>query len=374
LNESGKMSEEKKKIRVLVVDDSAVVRQIVSKGLAQDSELDVIGTAGDPFVARDKILRDRPDVITLDIEMPKMDGLTFLKRLMEYYPIPVVILSSLAGHGTDVALKALENGAVDVFPKPKCDVKQGLTESMFHLARAVKAAAHAKLPNLRVFRGAPENTPAPKPPPPVPGNIIQTTDGMIAMGASTGGTEALKTVLSALPPDSPGIAAVIHMPEGFTKRYAERLNELCAIEVSEAQDGDWLHPGRAVIARGDRHISIVRSGARFIVQIRNGPAICHHRPSVEVLFQSVAIAAGRNALGVIMTGMGADGADGMVALKKAGAHTVAQDEATCVVFGMPREAIERGGATAVLPLNQIAGECVRWSAARATQGCASTGR
>ena len=366
------MSESGKKIRVLIVDDSAVVRQILSKGLAQDSGLEVIGTAGDPFVACDKILRDRPDVITLDIEMPKMDGLTFLKRLMEHYPIPVVILSSLAAHGTDVALKALECGAVDVFPKPKCDVKHGLTETMFQLAQAVKAAAHARLPNMRVNRDTPAGQPRPREIPAATG--LQTTDGIIAMGASTGGTEALKNVLSALPPDSPGIAAVIHMPENFTQRYAERLNELCAIDVAEARDGDWVHPGRAIIARGDHHLSIVRSGARFVAQVRKGPAICHHRPSVEVLFQSVANSAAGNSMGVIMTGMGADGADGMVAMKKAGAHTVAQDEATCVVFGMPREAIERGGAATVLPIDQIAAECVRWGHARAAHGCVSPSR
>ena len=349
------MKKNRKPVRVLIVDDSASVRQILARELGRDPEIEIVGTAGDPYIARDKILSEKPDVLTLDIEMPRMDGITFLRKLMIYHPMPVIVLSSLAAHGTRVALDALEYGAIEIFAKPACDVENGLAVSMQRLAHAVKAAGR-----VRVKSAAPlahdhvvvkNTTPS----------VLHTTDKVIAIGASTGGTEALKTVLTRMPPDCPAILVVIHMPEGFTNRYAERLNAICNIEVHEAADGDWLHAGVALIARGDSQLILTRSGARYRVRVQKGPAVCQHRPSVEVLFQSAAQAAGPNAMGVIMTGMGADGANGLLKMRQAGAYTVAQNEESCVVFGMPKEAIELGGAVDVLPLDEIPGACMRWS-------------
>jgi two-component system chemotaxis response regulator CheB len=341
-------------VRVLIVDDSAVVRQILSKELSNDPGISVIGTASNPFVARDKILQEKPDVITLDLEMPRMDGLTFLRKLMVYFPLPVIVLSSLAGEGTKVALDSLELGAVEVFAKPKCDIESGLKSSMLRLCEAVKCAAVARVargvrPKQRIIDKLARPT-----------KLYRTTDKVIAIGASTGGTEAIKSVLTRLPADSPGVLAVVHMPEGFTARYAERLNQLCEMEVREAQDGDSVHSGIALIARGNNHLLLERSGAHYYARVRQGPEVHRQRPSVEVLFHSVAEAAGANAMGVILTGMGRDGADGLRLMHDSGAYTVAQDEATCVVFGMPKEAIQAGAVDDVLPMDSIAQSCVRW--------------
>jgi two-component system chemotaxis response regulator CheB len=344
-----------RRARVLIVDDSATVRQVLARELSQDPKIEVVGTAGDPYVARDKILAEKPDVLTLDIQMPKMDGLTFLRKLMIFHPLPVIVLSSFAGSGTNAGVEALESGAVDVLPKPACDGRQSLAEAIAPLAEAIKAAVYAKPrasagPRMQ-DRPVKRSTPA------------RNSAHVIAMGASTGGTDALRTVLTALPPDAPGVLVVIHMPEGFTARFAERLNEQCAVEVREARDGDAVHAGQVLIARGDSHLTLNRVGNGYVAEVRKGPPICRHRPSVEVLFQSAARAAGPKAMGVILTGMGADGAHGLLAMRKAGAYTVAQNKATSVIFGMPREAIELGAAVDVLAIDEIAGACVRWSSA-----------
>jgi two-component system, chemotaxis family, protein-glutamate methylesterase/glutaminase len=325
----------KQKIRVLIVDDSAVVRQTLSEVLSSDPEIEVIGTAGDPFVAAERISEQVPDVITLDIEMPRMDGLTFLQKIMSQHPIPVVICSSLAEEGTQSALKALEYGAVEIIAKPRLGSKQFLEDSQVLLCETVKAAASA---NLRLFR--PSRTVEPKLTAdailsPAIHAMAETTEKVVAIGASTGGTEALKTLLEALPADSPGIVIVQHMPELFTRAFANRLDTLCNISVKEAESNDTVLRGRALIAPGNHHLLLQRSGARYFVEIKEGPLVCRHRPSVDVLFRSAARYAGQNAVGVILTGMGDDGARGMLEMKQAGAKTIAQDEATCVVFGMP---------------------------------------
>jgi len=343
-----------KKIGVLIVDDSAVVRQTLRDVLESDPEIEVIATAGDPFVAADRIAERVPDVITLDIEMPRMDGLTFLKKLMSQHPIPVVICSSLADEGAQSTLRALEYGAVEIITKPKMGTKQFLEESQIEICNAVKAAAGARLRNL-----APSRTVEPKLNAdcilsPATHAMAETTEKVVAIGASTGGTEALKTVLEALPADTPGIVIVQHMPELFTRAFAQRLDGLCAITVKEAETNDTVIRGRALIAPGNHHMLLKRSGARYYVEIKDGPLVCRHRPSVDVLFRSAARYAGRNAIGVILTGMGDDGARGMLEMQQAGAMTFAQDEATCVVFGMPKEAIKLGGVGKVLPLQAVA--------------------
>ncbi|HMD99013.1 MAG TPA: chemotaxis response regulator protein-glutamate methylesterase [Terriglobia bacterium] len=343
------------RIRVLIVDDSAVVRQTLSEVLSSDPEIEVIGTASDPFVATERIREQVPDVITLDIEMPRMDGLTFLQKIMTQHPIPVVICSSLAEEGAQSTLRALEYGAVDIITKPRLGSKQFLEESRITLCQAVKAAAVARLPALR-----PSRTVEPK----LTADAIlsagtramaETTEKVVAIGASTGGTEALKTLLETLPPDCPGIVIVQHMPELFTKAFANRLDGLCSITVKEAETNDTVIRGRALIAPGNHHMLLKRSGARYYVDIKEGPLVCRHRPSVDVLFRSAARYAGQNAVGVILTGMGDDGASGMLEMKQAGAVTIAQDEATSVVFGMPKEAIKKGAVDKVLPLQAVAG-------------------
>jgi two-component system, chemotaxis family, protein-glutamate methylesterase/glutaminase len=344
-----------RKIRVLVVDDSAVVRQTLTQVLSSDPEIEVIGTAGDPFVAAERIREQVPDVITLDIEMPRMDGLTFLKKLMSQHPIPVVICSSLAEEGAQSTIRALEYGAVDIVTKPRLGTKQYLEESRVTLCETVKAAAGARLQASR-----PSQTVQPKLTADAilaaPGAqaMAETTEKVVVIGASTGGTEALKTFLEALPSDSPGIVIVQHMPELFTRAFANRLNGLCAITVKEAETNDTVIRGRALIAPGNHHLLLKRSGARYYVEIKDGPLVCRHRPSVDVLFRSAARYAGQNAVGVILTGMGDDGARGMLEMKQAGAFTIAQDEATCVVFGMPKEAIKLDGVSKVFPLESIA--------------------
>jgi two-component system, chemotaxis family, protein-glutamate methylesterase/glutaminase len=347
--------------RVLVVDDSALVRQTLTAILSSDPEIEVMGSAPDPFAAAERMRHEVPDVITLDIEMPRMDGLTFLRKLMAQHPIPVVICSSLAGEGCETTMKALEYGAVEVIQKPSVGTKQGLEEARIHICDVVKAAAAARLRPKRTapLRTEPKLTADAVLPEVRAGAMIQTTERVVAIGASTGGTEALRVVLEAMPADSPGIVIVQHMPERFTATFAERLDSLSAMTVKEAQDGDAVVRGRALIAPGNKHTLLRRSGARYYVEVRDGPLVARHRPSVDVLFRSVAHYAGRNAVGVLMTGMGDDGARGLGEMKSAGATTLAQDEATSVVFGMPQEAIKRGAAERVVSLERIAPEVLR---------------
>ena len=347
------------KVRVLIVDDSAVVRRTLSEVLSSDPAIEVIGTAADPFVAADRINEQLPDVITLDIEMPRMDGLTFLQKIMSQHPIPVVICSSLAEEGAQSTLKALEYGAVDIIAKPRVGTKRFLEESAVLLCEAVKAAAKARLhlhtPSRVVEPKLTADAILSRP----TGAMVETTEKVVVIGASTGGTEALRALLEALPPDAPGIVIVQHMPEVFTRAFANRLDSICQISVKEAESNDSVIRGRALIAPGNHHLLLKRSGARYFVEIKDGPLVCRHRPSVDVLFRSAARYAGANAVGVILTGMGDDGARGMAEMKEAGASTIAQDEATCVVFGMPNEAIKRGAADQVLPLPVISGAILK---------------
>jgi len=344
-----------RKIRVLIVDDSAVVRRTLSDVLSSDPEIEVIATAADPYVAAERIREQLPDVITLDIEMPRMDGLTFLQKVMTQHPIPVVICSSLAEEGAQSTLKALEYGAVDVITKPRLGSKQFLEDSRIILCQAVKAAAAAQLRVLRPSHVVQPKLTADAILSPATHAMAETTEKVVVIGASTGGTEALKTLLEALPPNAPGIVIVQHMPELFTRAFANRLDGLCDITVKEAETNDTVLRGRALIAPGNHHLLLKRSGARYYVEIKEGPLVCRHRPSADVLFRSAARYAGQNAVGVILTGMGDDGASGMLEMKQAGAVTIAQDEATCVVFGMPKEAIKRGAIDKVLPLQAVAG-------------------
>ena len=342
------------KIRVLIVDDSAVVRQTLSSVLSSDPEIEVIATASDPFVAADRIAEQIPDVITLDIEMPRMDGLTFLKKIMSQHPIPVVICSSLADEGAQSTFRALEYGAVEIITKPRLGTKQFLEESRVTICQTVKAAAGARLHVLSPSRTVEPKLTADAILSPATHAMAETTEKVVVIGASTGGTEALKVVLEMLPADTPGIVIVQHMPELFTRAFANRLDSLCAITVKEAESNDTVIRGRALIAPGNHHLLLKRSGARYYVEIKDGPLVCRHRPSVDVLFRSAARYAGQNAVGVILTGMGDDGARGMLEMKQAGAVTFAQDEATSVVFGMPKEAIKLDGVDKVLPLTLIA--------------------
>lgn len=344
-----------KKIRVLIVDDSALMRQVLTALLSKDPDIEVIGVAPDPYAAREKIKALNPDVLTLDVEMPKMDGLTFLEKLMRGHPMPVVMVSSLTEAGCQTTLRALELGAVDFITKPRIDLREGMEELAQDIITKVKAAAVATV-KWQASGVRREMTPLTPHPSPLTsrGAMIKTTDTIIAIGSSTGGTEAVKEVLEVLPPNTPPILITQHMPERFTKTWANRLNSLCRISVKEAEDGDSVLPGHAVIAPGSYHMTLVRSGARYTVQINRDPPVNRHRPSVDVMFASVAQYAGGNAVGVILTGMGGDGAKGLLAMKQAGAFTIAQDEASCVVFGMPKEAIKLGGAERVLPLADIA--------------------
>ncbi len=350
----------KPKTRVLIVDDSAVVRQTLSEVLASDPEIEVIGAACDPYAAAERLREAVPDVITLDVEMPRMDGITFLRKLMSQHPLPVVICSSLAGEGSVTALEAMEAGAVDIIAKPQMGSKQFLEESRIRLCDAVKAAAKARLRPIAERQAVPPKYTADAIlAPPTGKAMAQTTEKIVAVGASTGGTEALRVLLQALPHDAPGLVIVQHMPENFTAAFAKRLDGLCRITVKEAAQGDSVIPGRALIAPGNRHVLLKRSGARYYVEIKDGPLVCRHRPSVDVLFRSAARYAGENAVGVIMTGMGDDGARGLLEMKQAGAYTIAQDERSSVVFGMPAEAIKRQAQDAILPLEAIAPAVVR---------------
>ncbi len=329
-------------IKVLIIDDSAIVRNVLSKELSLDPEIEVVGIAPDPIIGRDKIVQLRPDVITLDIEMPRMDGLQFLEKLMKHYPMPVIVVSSLAQTGGEVALRAIELGAVDVLAKPGSAYSVG--DMSTQLIAKIKAAAAVKSFRQVSFSSNPSETKA---------LTVKTTNKIIAIGASTGGTEALKDVLVKMPSGAPAIVIVQHMPQSFTKAFAKRLNELCKIEVKEAEEGEYLSVGKALIAPGNYHMEIVRSGANYFVKLNSGPLLHHQRPAVDILFDSVAKMAGKNAVGCILTGMGKDGAEGLLNMRNAGANTIAQDEKSCVVFGMPKEAIARGGATVIKPLDQI---------------------
>ena len=349
------------KIQVLIIDDSASVRMALRQVLEADPELEVIGAAADPFVAVDMIARQRPDVITLDIEMPRMDGLTFLEKLMQQEPIPVVVCSSLAESGSQTALAALDLGAREIITKPKLQTRAFFEESRILICDAVKSAYHAGAGRKR----ARPLTVTPKQNADVilerPGSqaMIATTERVVVIGASTGGTEALRELLESMPGDSPGMVIVQHMPEKFTASFAARLNSICEVTVKEAATNDSVIRGQVLIAPGNHHLLLKRSGARYYVEVKDGPLVSRHRPSVDVLFRSAARYAGRNAVGVILTGMGDDGAKGMLEMKQSGAQTIAQDEASCVVFGMPAEAIKAGGVDRVLPLSRIGDEIGR---------------
>jgi two-component system, chemotaxis family, protein-glutamate methylesterase/glutaminase len=347
----------KNKVKVLIVDDSAVVRQTLQMILSTDPEIEIIGTAADPFIAAERIRCQVPDVITLDVEMPRMDGITFLQKIMSQHPIPVVICSSLAEGGSETAMKALDSGAVEIITKPRVGTKLFLEESRVRICDVVKAASavnvkkksfalneiSTKLTADAIIAKATAKSES----------MIRTTEKVAVVGASTGGTEALKTFLESMPPDAPGIVIVQHMPEHFTKAFAARLNMTCTITIKEAENGDSVLRGHALIAPGNYHLLLKRSGARYYVEIKEGPLVSRHRPSVDVLFRSAARYAGKNAVGVIMTGMGDDGAKGMLEMKEAGSMTIAQDEESCVVFGMPKQAIELGAVDRILSLNRI---------------------
>ncbi|MEP9375393.1 chemotaxis response regulator protein-glutamate methylesterase [Aquabacter sp. CN5-332] len=356
-------------IRVLIIDDSASVRQTLSDILSGDPQIEVLAAASDPFVAAKRIQEEVPDVITLDVEMPRMDGITFLRKLMAQRPIPVVMCSSLTEDGSPTLLEALEAGAVDIILKPKVGTRQFLQESSVRICDAVKAAARAdlsRMPRRGRFPAGARPAPSVKltadamlPPPVHREAMSRTTETIVCIGASTGGTESLKVVLEALPHDSPGVVIVQHMPEHFTAAFARRLDGLCQVDVKEAEDGDTVLRGRVLIAPGNKHTLLRRSGARYYVEVKDGPLVSRHRPSVDVLFRSAARFAGANATGIIMTGMGDDGAKGLKEMQEAGAHTIAQDEETSVVFGMPREAILLGAAGKVVPLQHLASQIIQ---------------
>ncbi|MFH0709680.1 MAG: chemotaxis response regulator protein-glutamate methylesterase [Pseudomonadota bacterium] len=331
-------------IRVLIVDDSATARAVLSDILSGDPMIEVVGTASDAYIARDKIVELRPDVICLDVEMPRMDGITFLKRLMHYMPIPVIMVSSLTQAGAKTTLEALESGAVDFVPKPHSHIYDGKDEMRDELIAKIKIASRVKVKQHILRSTAQANTTS----------LAETTNKILAIGASTGGTEALKDVLMGLPRNAPGTIVVQHMPANFTGAFAQRLNSLCAMEVREACNGDSITPGLVLIAPGDYHMVVRRSGARYYVEIGSGEKVSGHRPSADVLLNSVAKIAGANAIGVILTGMGGDGAKGLLAMRNAGARTIGQDEASCVVYGMPKVAYELGAVENQLPLSKIA--------------------
>jgi len=352
------------RIRVLIVDDSALVRQILTEILAADRQIEVVGVASDAHVAREKIKSLNPDVITLDVEMPKMDGVTFLRNLMRLRPMPVVMVSSLTEHGADVTLDALSMGAVDYLPKPKIDLAATLKDYGEQLTEKVKMAARARvraldpraLPQAKPSHSADAIIPAGAPP-----RQFRTTDRIIAIGASTGGTEAIKEVLMGFPPDTPGVVVTQHIPKAFSGPFAKRMDQCCQMTVYEAQNGQQILPGHVYIAPGDQHMLVVRDGARYVCKLDDGTPVNRHKPSVDVLFRSVAQNVGRNAIGVLLTGMGKDGARGLKEMREAGSPTIAQDEATSVVWGMPGEAVAIGAAEKVLPLGEIAAAATKLS-------------
>lgn len=346
-----------RKIRVLVVDDSAIVRRILSESLDAETDIDVVATAPDPYVARDKILELKPDVLTLDIEMPRMDGLTFLKKLMQYRPMPVIVISSISSASCQTAMEAMRLGAVEVLAKPSGPYSVG--DLRLSLAMKVRAASTARIgakPEAKLPQAVPPQDASP--------GTRYRPDTVIAVGSSTGGTQAVEQILVALPPESPGILVAQHIPPGFSTAFAKRLDQICALEVKEAEHGDYVVPGRVLVAPGDRHLLLRASGAAYRVSVKDGPRVSYQRPSVDVLFSSVADTARNNAVGVILTGMGSDGADGMKKMKDAGAYNIAQDEASCVVFGMPKEAIRVGGVDEVVPLDRVANAVLKAAASR----------
>lgn len=339
-----------KKTRVLIVDDSAIIRTLLTKIISSDPELEVVGSAPDPYVARDKLAELKPDVMTLDVEMPRMDGVTFLEKVMAHMPTRTIIISSLTSKGSETALRAMEAGAVDIMTKPAIDVSQSLGTIANEIVQRIKIVARAKLP-VRAATPIVKSTVA-RPPTQA---LAKTTHQILAITASTGGTEALKVFLSMLPADIPGTVIVQHMPPVFTKTFADTLSRLCNFEVLEAKDGDRVMPGRALLAPGNYHMELVRSGAYYYVKLHQEPPLHGVRPAADFLFKSVAKIAGSNAIGVILTGMGKDGADGLLEMKKVGSYNVAQNEETCIVFGMPKVAIDVGAIHQVLPLDRIAG-------------------
>ncbi|MDF3933762.1 protein-glutamate methylesterase/protein-glutamine glutaminase [Pseudomonas citronellolis] len=357
-------------IKVMIVDDSAVMREVMQQILAAHADIQVVGTAMDPLLALQKMERVWPDVILLDVEMPRMDGITFLRRIMSTRPTPVVICSTLTEKGASVTLEALAAGAVEVICKPTAGLRDFLQDSARELVAAIRTAARARVraqPAEPLVASGKLNADALLASPAGATGRLRTTEKIVALGTSTGGTQALELVLRQLPLNAPALAIVQHMPEHFTRSFAQRLDSLCAIEVREARDGDRLLPGLALIAPGGRHMLIRRSGAQYQVEVRDGPLVSRHRPSVDVLFRSAAAQAGRNALGIIMTGMGDDGARGLREMHDSGARTCAQDEESCVVFGMPKEAIRLGGVDRVLALSEIAGEITEWSSEKRWQ-------
>ncbi len=345
------LGEIKRRIRVLIVDDSALVRQMLTDMLSGDPAIDVVGAAGDAHIAREKIKRLNPDVLTLDVEMPKMDGLTFLRNLMRLRPMPVVMVSSLAEHGADVTLDALALGAVDYLPKPRIDIAATLGGYAEELIEKVKAAAQASVRTVDSWGALPAAAPARLGP---GAGSLRTSERIVAIGASTGGTEAIKQVLMGLPPDAPGVVIAQHIPKAFSTSFARRMDDCCRMTVYEAEDGQQVLPGHVYIAPGDRHLRIERDGARYVCKLDDGEPVNRHKPSVDVLFRSVARNAGRNAVGLLLTGMGKDGARGLLEMREAGSRTVAQDEATSVVWGMPGEAVSLGAVQHVIALQQIA--------------------
>jgi two-component system, chemotaxis family, protein-glutamate methylesterase/glutaminase len=338
------------KIKVVVVDDSALIRTLLKEIINSQPDMEVIGAAPDPLVAREMIRSLNPDVITLDVEMPRMDGLDFLEKLMRLRPMPVLMISTLTDKGSDITLRALELGAVDFISKPKMDIQNGMKDYADGIARKIRIAASARVRGMASIHTTSRNADAVLP---SIRNKITSTEKILVFGASTGGTEALKDVLIHMPPDCPGIVIAQHMPEGFTRSFAARLDSLCKISVKEAEHGDRILPGHAYLAPGHSHLLLGRSGANYVCELSGAEAVNRHRPSVDVLFRSAANQAGRNAVAIILTGMGRDGAAGMKEMHDAGAHTIAQDETSCIVFGMPKEAIARGGVDEILPLGDI---------------------
>jgi two-component system, chemotaxis family, protein-glutamate methylesterase/glutaminase len=350
----------KNKIKVLIIDDSAMVRQVLTDILSSDQDIEVIGTASDPYIAAKKMREEIPDVITLDVEMPKMDGVTFLQKIMQQHPIPVVICSSLTGNRSETTMKVLEYGAVEIIQKPALGTKEYLRDSAIRICDCVKAASMVKVKKIsktkEIMKKLTADAILPKA---INSAMVKTTEKVVAVGASTGGTEALRVLFEGLPMDCPGIVVVQHMPENFTKAFAKRLDSLCQPTIKEASNNESVLRGQILIAPGNHHMLLKRSGAKYYVEIKEGPLVSRHRPSVDVLFRSAARYAGKNAIGVIMTGMGDDGAKGLLEMKEQGAFTIAQDESTSVVFGMPQEAIKLNAVDKVLPLDKIAGIILR---------------